>query len=300
MARTITVVTPENITITYQAAGIASRFMAVVVDLMIQITTAILVLVGIQQIVGKDNQGGVGPGSLLTSAGIVFVSLLLPFAYSILFEMIWSGRTPGKVLFRLRTVREGGYPLDLLSSIVRNLLRIIDVGVIVLPTPLLLCGLPGLVCMFFSPTYKRIGDYAAGTIVIVENEALRSDNSVEKPGKETTGKETTGRFRRKMRATQPQVPTTTYEVYLPYVRNLDRVTSEDYQLLRRFVARRRSLDLMVQAGLAERVARPLIAKLEIEPPIYYQLQYADLLQAIELRYAEDRKIVRHINRAHTS
>lgn len=279
MTRTITVVTPENITLTYEAAGIASRFMAVVVDLLIQITTALLVLVGIQQLVGKSELKGIGAATLLTGAGIVFVSLILPFAYAIVFEMLWSGRTPGKRLFRLRTVRDGGYPINLLSSIIRNLLRVIDFGIIVTATPLVLCGLPGLVCMFFSPTYKRIGDYAAGTLVIIEPEPFTTVPKQEK------------RRKKDRDSTLTSIPQS-YEVYLPYIRNLDRLTSEDYQLLRRFVARRRALDLMVQAGLGERLARPLMSKLEIDVPIYYQLQYADLLQAIERRYAEERGILK--------
>ena len=48
---------------------------------------------------------------------------------------------------------------------------------------------------------------------------------------------------------------------------------------------------MAQAGLAERLARPLLAKLDMTMAVYYQLQYADMLQAIERRYAEERGIL---------
>lgn len=268
MSRTITVITPENITITYQAAGIASRFMAVIVDLLIQIGLALLVLLGIQTLIGHGTHSSVGPASLLSTAGIVFVGIIFPFTYAIFFEMLWGGRTPGKRLFGLRTVRDGGYPINLLSSVIRNVLRIIDFGIIPLATPLILCGLPGLISMFFSPTYKRIGDYAAGTLVIVEEGAtvLQGDR-VQRP------------------------ITSSAATFMPLVKNLDRLTHQEYELVRRFITRSSRLDFVVQAGLAERIACPLLIKLEMDIPIHYQLQYTDILQAIERRYAEERGIL---------
>ena len=268
MSRTITVVTPENITLTYQAAGIASRFMAVVVDLLIQIGTAILVMLGIQTAVGGGAHSGVGLASLVSTAGIVFVGIILPFAYAIFFEMLWGGRTPGKRLFGLRAVRDGGYPITLLSSVIRNILRIIDFGIVPLATPIVLCGLPGLVCMFLSPTYKRIGDYAAGTVVVVEGSGVTMD-----------------------RTQTPRAEGDGVAAFLPLVRNLDRLTPAEYELIRRFTGRRHGMDIVAQAGLAERLARPLLAKLDMDMAVYYQLQYADVLQAIERRYAEERGIL---------
>ena len=268
MSRTITVITPENITITYQAAGIASRFMAVAVDLLVQIALALLVLLGIQTLIGRGTHSSVGPASLLSTAGIVFIGIILPFAYAIFFEMLWGGRTPGKRIFGLRAVRDGGYPMNLLSSVIRNILRIIDFGIIPLASPLVLCGLPGLVSMFFSPTYKRIGDYAAGTLVIVEAGAtVLNGNRVQRP------------------------ITTSVVAFMPLVKNVDRLTYQECDLIRRFITRSSRLDFVVQAGLAERMARPLLTKLEMDIPIYFQLQYTDVLQAIERRYTEERGIL---------
>ncbi len=78
---------------------------------------------------------------------------------------------------------------------------------------------------------------------------------------------------------------------MPLIRNLDRMTPAEYRVLRRFTSRRHHFDLPVQAALGERLARPLLDKLEIPVQIIYQLQYADLLEAIERRYAEDRGIL---------
>ena len=279
MSRTITVITPENITITYQAAGIASRFMAVIVDLLIQVASMLLVVLTVQTLSGGSEHSSVGPASLVSTIGIILVGIVIPFAYSIFFEMIWGGRTPGKRLFGLRAVRDGGYPINFFSSVARNILRIIDFGLVPLATPLILCGLPGLVCMFLSPTYKRIGDYAAGTLVVVDN--IATENAQPK----------TRRGRRKAANSAPVVSVDTVTPFLPLVKNVDRLTREEYELIRRFTTRRHQFDLAVQAGLAERLARPLLAKLDMNIAMHYQLQYLDALLAIERRYAEERGLL---------
>ena len=164
MSRTITVVTPENIRVTYQLAGIASRFMALLVDLLIQVGLLIVGAWLFSLLAGA----GFGLGSIFTAVGVIYAYGIL-FFYSLVFEAAWGGRTPGKRLFGLRVIREGGYPLTLITSAIRNIMRFIDFGIVPLSTiPLTLWGTPGLLCIFFSGKYKRIGDYAAGTLVIVE------------------------------------------------------------------------------------------------------------------------------------
>lgn len=265
MSRTVTIVTPENIEVTYETAGIASRFMATLIDLTIQIVLIVLALAVFNLASRTAGLGGLTPGasSLVSAVGILAVFCIL-FVYATFFEMIWGGRTPGKRLLGLRVIRDGGYPINLIASLIRNILRFIDFGILPLPTPIVLCGLPGLTCVFFSPRYQRIGDYAAGTLVIVETgqSALRGSR-------------------------QAQPLPQTVEKLLPYVRNVDRITREEYGVLRRFSVRRSELELVAQAALGQRLATPLIARLEIEAPIAYQIQYADLLEAIERRYTEE-------------
>ncbi len=264
MSRTITVVTPENITITYALAGFASRFMATLVDLVLQ---CLLLLAGaaLQSLATGGRHGGVSVASIVSAVWMVAFYIMV-LAYATFFEMLWGGRTPGKRLFGLRVIRDGGYPITFVASITRNLLRFLDFGIIPWPGAgaLALYGLPGLLCVFFSPTYKRIGDYAAGTLVIVEAGATpfgdRSQSGEVSPG---------------------------VAAFLPLVRNLDRLSQDDYRLMRRFVARRQELELTAQASLGERLARPLLDRLEIPATIHYQIQFADALEAIERRYAEE-------------
>lgn len=267
MSRTVTVVTPENITVTYQLAGFASRFLAFLADLAVQIVMILLLGAILHFAVGATGRAGITAASFVSAIGVV-VSFLIVAAYALFFEMLWGGRTPGKRLLGLRVVREGGYPINLLSSAIRNILRFIDFGVAPLPTPLVLFGLPGLLTIFFSDKYKRIGDYAAGTLVIIE-----------------AGATPFGTKRAHARLSAGA------QALLPEIKNLDRLTSEEYRTVRRFTARRQELDLVVQASIGERLATPLMRKLDIETPILYQIQYADLLEALERRYAEERGVL---------
>ena len=263
MSRTVTVVTPENIRVTYQLAGIASRFMALLVDLLLQIG---LLIVG-EWLFSLLAGAGFGIGSVFSAVGIIYAYTLI-FFYSLIFESLWAGRTPGKKLFGLRVIREGGYPVTFVSSAIRSIMRFIDFGIIPFPSAqLILCGTPGLLCIFFSGKYKRIGDYAAGTLVIVEAGV-------------------TPYAERNLNFMTPAVG-----AMLPTIKNLDRLTDDEYKVVRRFTARRNELDLTVQAGLGERIARPLMEKLESDAPIIVQLQFADWLEALERRYAEERGIL---------
>jgi uncharacterized RDD family membrane protein YckC len=267
MSRTVSIITPENIRVTYQLAGIASRFMATLVDLFLQFLLSVLVFLVIRLGTGADALGGAGIGGLISAAGLIALYLIW-FAYALFFEALWNGRTPGKRLFGLRVIRDGGYPLTFMASATRNVLRIADVGIFPFSgAPVILCGLPGLLSIFLSSQYKRIGDYAAGTLVIIEkgSHPLGEGNAA------------------------PLAPTAA--AFLPYLRNLDRLTAEEYRLLRRFVARRNDLDIPMQAALGEKIAHRLLPRLEIEVPVQFQLQYADLLEAIERRYAEEQGVL---------
>src|SRR5205807_7158240 len=137
--------------------GIGSRFIAALLDHTIQI--GILILIGL---IGWGIGSALSIGPLLGGGASYWlaaiyglVSFLVIFGYFSWFELLWAGRTPGKRAAGLRVVRDGGYPIDLYTSIVRNLVRIAD---LLLPP---VYG-AGLVSMFFSRENKRLGDWAAG------------------------------------------------------------------------------------------------------------------------------------------
>lgn len=154
--------TPENISFDYQVAGIGSRFLAVMVDTLIQGTLylfLVVIYILVDAILAAANKGN--PLSLPQwIPGIVlFITLfVIQFGYFIIFEITLGGKTPGKELAGLRVIKENGQPLDALDSIIRNLVRLIDF----LPFGY---GV-GVIVMFFNARAKRLGDFAAGTLVV--------------------------------------------------------------------------------------------------------------------------------------
>ena len=156
MPRHVTIVTPENVRIEYTLAGVVSRAGAVAMDTAIQ-SALLLAVVGARSLLEKHARL---PGSNWAGAILGIVGFVIFNAYFIYFETVWNGQTPGKRYARLRTIREGGLPIDLSCSAVRNLVRIVDF----FPLFYVLGG----IVAFFSSRSKRLGDLAAGTIVVNE------------------------------------------------------------------------------------------------------------------------------------
>lgn len=138
--------TPEGVALQLHPAGVMPRAAAWAVDLMIRVTATMLLLV----LFGLLGQSGVG------------LSLLLMFAvywlYPILFEVLRDGQTIGKRAIGLRVVHTNGTPVGWLASIVRNLMRTVDM----LPV---LYGF-GALASLLDPQSRRLGDMVAGTLVI--------------------------------------------------------------------------------------------------------------------------------------
>jgi uncharacterized RDD family membrane protein YckC len=150
----IRIPTPEGVDLELTLAGVGSRFTSALVDLAIQL--ALLVSFALLFLLGLDSLGG---GSL-GAAVFAVLSFLLFAGYDIVFEVYASGRTPGKRLNGLRVVRSEGSPVGFLTSAVRNVLRLIDF----LPTLYVV----GIVTILASPRNQRLGDLAAGTLVVRE------------------------------------------------------------------------------------------------------------------------------------
>lgn len=148
----ITVATPEGLELRLQLAGLGSRFIAGVTDLIIQ-GLALIVLV---LITGALGSGATGAAVAVLAVG----SFVIIFFYPVLFEVLNAGRTPGKQWSHLRVVRDDGIPVDLQASAIRNLMRIVD-------GPLLLY-LPTVAWIALTRHNQRPGDLAAGTLVIRE------------------------------------------------------------------------------------------------------------------------------------
>ena len=160
-----TVETPEGCRIGLRVAGLGARARAWMIDLVIR-RVIYLVAVEVLVIFGK-----VGFGA------ITLIVFALEWLYPVCFEAAWHGATPGKRVCRLAVLRDDGGPVDWGAAMIRNTLRIVDF------LPLLYMA--GTVCMFARRDFKRLGDVAAGTIVVYTDEppvpALAADGPSEPP-----------------------------------------------------------------------------------------------------------------------
>ncbi len=148
--------TPENVAFGYNVAGIGSRFLAALVDTTIIVILQLIVL-GTSAYVLKAAKL-MSDTDAWTAAIFGLISFLLFWGYYIFFEMVWNGQSPGKRWAGLRVIRADGTPVTLAESVIRNLVRIIDF----MPIGY---GI-GIVAMFINSQARRLGDMAAGSLVI--------------------------------------------------------------------------------------------------------------------------------------
>lgn len=159
--------TPENVELQRRLAGIGTRFIAGLVDHLL-LGGALALLVILFVVLGFSLELTLDSGAVAVAVLLV-LGFLLFWGYFIAFETAMNGQTPGKRTVKIRVVKEGGGPITFQDIAVRNLLRIVD--------GLFIYGVAG-VFMFASKRGQRLGDIAAGTVVISEetlNYAARAD-----------------------------------------------------------------------------------------------------------------------------
>ncbi|WP_431103956.1 RDD family protein [Roseateles noduli] len=157
--------TPEGIVLSLRPAGLVARTMAFLLDLFIRL---ILDLVLMMSLGASGGLGGLGFGLMLI--GMFLVEWLYPIA----FELGRSGATPGKQAAGLRVVMDTGLPVTPAASVTRNLLRVADF----LP----LAYAFGIVTMLLHRDCKRLGDLAAGTLVVYAQPVVLHDAPPAAPG----------------------------------------------------------------------------------------------------------------------
>ena len=233
------VLTPERVSLQYDVAGIGSRSAAALIDVGVQFALYLALLIAFGLSVSWFSLlSRVLPRwlpLLLFSLGI----FALLWGYYFLFELAWSGQTPGKRLLHIRVIRENGYPIRAIDAVVRNLVRIVDgppFGAIV-----------GLLVMLCNARAKRLGDFAAGTLVVREAQ-LPSLASL------------TGWDAPEMAAPAPTGSAGTPAATLPALR------AEDASLVRDFLVRRQEMDAPQRAALAGQLARSLAQRYGLSLP----------------------------------
>jgi uncharacterized RDD family membrane protein YckC len=150
--------TPEQVALEFPLAGVGSRFLALAIDMLLQgaIMTLVILAVGGTWSVLRPSGGG---GFWFAAVGLLAVFTVF-YGYFAGFEAFWHGQTPGKRLVGLRVLSVTGRPIRLDEALIRNVLRVVDQlpGVYAV----------GIVTMLISSRSQRLGDLAAGTVVVHE------------------------------------------------------------------------------------------------------------------------------------
>ena len=241
MSRIFEVVTPEQVAIRYELAGFGSRCLATFVDYLVQLGIFLVILLGYYFFWSGSGTAAGGKQNFWESMNhsivigiMVLVVFLVTWGYYIAFETLWNGATPGKRMMGLRVIKDGGHPVDFRAALIRNLLRAVDVlpGVPLLP----IYGF-GFVAVLCSNQYKRLGDMAAGTLVV-----------------------------RHGRDSDPRRPAGfgAAEVYrlldATVLSQLARLSRDEYRMVQRFLERRNKLPQTLRVEFARRLALPLMEK----------------------------------------
>ncbi len=153
---TAVIETPERVAFSFELAGPVRRAGAYLIDgllrAMVLFIFAVIAVAG--EAIGDAGLSGVGTGVMLTLA------FAIEWGYFVLLEMLMGGQSIGKRVLGLRVISDDGRPLGFGASVLRNLVRAADF----LPMMYAL----GVAVMMKDQRFRRLGDMAAGTLVVVE------------------------------------------------------------------------------------------------------------------------------------
>lgn len=143
---------PEKVYLNLNLAGVGSRFAACFIDGIFQVILIIFSAIVIYYAFWHTYLG---------TAVILISSFIILFGYFIFFETFWNGQTPGKRIIHIRVVQVDGSAVTFAKVLIRNMIRVIDQ----IPAMYAI----GIIAVFVTKKSQRLGDMAAGTIVIKEN-----------------------------------------------------------------------------------------------------------------------------------
>jgi uncharacterized RDD family membrane protein YckC len=258
---TLKIQTPEHVGFKYVLAGLGTRSTAFLVDTVVRglfiLFIFLVVMLLAQWLPAFDPTGifAVIPKTWFFALGVLAYGVV-DLGYFLIFEALWSGQTPGKRMQKLRVIKVNGQPIGWLESAIRNILRAVD---------LLLGFYPlGLFVMFLSSRSQRIGDYAAGTVVIVER---RRDVPMDKTRLRSTSK-----------------------LNLPDLElHISTLEPKQYQIIRSFLQRREAMQGTHRRELARLLARRLMKRWGISPRVH--LTDESFLEEIVGIYERTRKAI---------
>lgn len=221
--------TTQNVNLNYKIVSVGERIVAFFIDAFILYLYAILVNF-IRDAIGYIYEDS------WTQRGLAALIFLPAMFYSLLMHSIFNGRTVGKMLLKMRVVRFDGSPVHWSNYLVRWMLRLVDIWIFI--------GSIGLLTILFSEKRQRLGDAAAGTVVIsTKNKTKVSHTILEE----------------------------VEEVYQPKFTNVTLLTDKDVRLIKdTFHIARKSNDFKTLTALRVKVESVLQTKSD-----FYDIQYLD-------------------------
>ena len=243
--------TPEQIGLEYDIAGLGTRLMAAIVDMIFLGLIAGVVLClgvfGLTAVFASISNESTANAIALTLVALVFFFVV--WGYFVLFETIWNGQSPGKRWTGLRVIQEGGYPIGFSHAAIRNIVRIADF----LPFLYII----GAIVMLVDSRSRRLGDLVAGTIVIKEQQevslaTIGSDQPVP-PWPATVPSQPFPESPASGFSDSSQIP------------NLSRISAAEHSLLREFLQRRATLAPQPRVSLALQLAQGFARRLDYTP-----------------------------------
>ena len=229
-------------------AGIGSRFVAVLLDHIIQFVAGIVELLLFVWIASYAPKGNDAP---LNTAGkwfigiVIFLNFCFFAGYFALFEAYWHGQTPGKRVMKLRVIKDSGRQITFFEALARNLMRVVDY----LPGLYLV----GVITMLCNKRNQRLGDLVAGTMVVHER---LDEASLLYQGGDTVG------FAAQETA-MPWGQAVTAMFPADAVAKLD---AQDLLVIETFFARMLDLPMETRAAVAYRMVTQMTAKMGVGVP----------------------------------
>jgi len=247
--------TPESVELEFILAGIGSRASALITDYLI-LGLSLLIVVLVWTVISAlllNNLGVMIFGSTFGYwiVGIAFFCMFATYAgYFVFFETFWQGQTPGKRMHKIRVVSDNGQPIGLKAAALRALLRPVDEFFFL-----------GTYFILLSKQEKRLGDLAAGTIVVQDGSQIKSPNlNVSEQAK-------------------------LFNLELGEFADLSRLLPDDFVIIREYLLRRKNLSPKARAKVSLNLAQ------QVQKIIYLEVLPANIsadvfLESVYLAYQE--------------
>ncbi|MBD2043047.1 RDD family protein [Microcoleus sp. FACHB-672] len=253
----VTLQTPESVELEFTLAGIGNRSLALLIDYLIWGLILFLVLIvwyffATQLVDLLDTLININDLQLWLISIWILITFFIYVGYFVFFETLWQGQTPGKRFAGIRVIRDDGRTVGLQQATLRALLRPVDDTLFI-----------GAVLIMLTRREKRLGDMAAGTVVIQADRAVAPARfPISEPAQQLAEQ-------------------------LPYLANLPALLPDDFAVIREYLQRRSAMEPKAKSELSRQLAsqvKNVIALEELREKVSADV----FLEAVYLAYQSNR------------